>query len=110
MHRLHTGCVNCLTIHFDTSYPRLLIVNLRYDSKYTLKISATYTFIVFLVLTILLTALPDSLRVVKTLTGLLAFTARASFITRWLRRVPVRRDEVRFLGLPIYTLLLSACN
>lgn len=41
-----------------------------------------------------------SFRVVYALTGDFAFTARASFTTRWLRRVPVRRGLVRFFGLP----------
>jgi hypothetical protein len=45
--------------------------------------------------------LPDSFFVVKTLTGLLALTALASFKTRWLRRVPVLRCDVRFFGCPI---------
>ena len=47
------------------------------------------------------TFLPDSRTVVRTRTGLLAFTARASFSTKWLRLVPVRRGLVRFLGFPI---------
>ena len=45
--------------------------------------------------------LPNSLRVVKALTGDLAFTCRASSTTMWLRRAPVARCDVRFLGLPI---------
>jgi len=45
--------------------------------------------------------MPVSLLVVRTLTADLAFTARASLSTKWLRRVPVRRGLVRFLGLPI---------
>lgn len=44
--------------------------------------------------------LPLSRRVVYARTGDLAFTLRANFTTRWLRRVPVRRGDVRFLGLP----------
>lgn len=39
--------------------------------------------------------------VVRALTGDLAFTWRAKLTTKWLRRVLVRRGEVRFLGLPI---------
>jgi hypothetical protein len=47
--------------------------------------------------------LADSRFVVRTFTGDLAFTFRASFKTRWLRRVPVLRGLVRFLGLPMGT-------
>lgn len=39
-------------------------------------------------------------RPICTLTGLLALTRRASFVTIWLRRMPVRRALVRFLGFP----------
>ena len=46
--------------------------------------------------------LPNSLRVVKALTGERPLTARANLITRWLRRMPVARCDVRFFGLPIY--------
>jgi hypothetical protein len=46
-------------------------------------------------------SLVDSFVVVKALTGDVALTFRASFKTRWLRRVPLRRGLVRFLGLPI---------
>ncbi|HSH31369.1 MAG TPA: hypothetical protein VK963_01745 [Candidatus Saccharimonadales bacterium] len=49
----------------------------------------------------------DSRRVVYALTGDLAFTALASFRTKWLRRMPVRRGLVRFFGLPIENKLLS---
>jgi hypothetical protein len=52
--------------------------------------------------------LPVSRRVVRALTGDLAFTLRASFSTKWLRRLRVRRGLVRFLGLPIQKLLLLA--
>ena len=45
--------------------------------------------------------LPDSRIVVKALIGDLPLTLRASLTTSWLRRVPVLRCEVRFLGLPI---------
>lgn len=44
--------------------------------------------------------LPDSRRVVYALTGDFAFTFRASSTNKWLRRVPVRRGLVRFLGFP----------
>src|SRR5581483_5195131 len=40
------------------------------------------------------------------LTGLLALTRRASLPTKWLRREPVRRELVRFLGLPNFKTLL----
>lgn len=50
--------------------------------------------------------LPNSLRVVKALTGDLAFTLRASLTTRWLRRDPVRLTVVRFFGFPITEMLL----
>jgi transposase InsO family protein len=43
---------------------------------------------------------PVSRRVVKALTGDLALTLRASFSTKWLRRVAVRRGDVRFFGFP----------
>jgi hypothetical protein len=43
----------------------------------------------------------DSRTVVRTLTGDLALTFRANVSTMWLRRVPVLRGLVRFLGLPI---------
>lgn len=42
-------------------------------------------------------------RPICTLTGLLALTRRASFDTMWLRRMPVRRALVRFLGFPTKT-------
>jgi hypothetical protein len=48
--------------------------------------------------------LPVSRLVVNAFTGLFAFTFRASFNTRWLRRLPVRRCVVRFLGLPNFSL------
>ena len=48
-----------------------------------------------------LSFLPVSRRVVRAFTGDLALTLRASSNTKWLRRVPVRRGDVRFLGLPI---------
>lgn len=43
----------------------------------------------------------DSREVVYAFTGDFAFTLRAKATTWWLRRVPVLRCEVRFLGLPI---------
>lgn len=43
----------------------------------------------------------DSRAVVYAFTGDFAFTERASLTTKWLRRVPVLRGLVRFLGLPI---------
>ena len=46
--------------------------------------------------------LPDSRLVVRTLTGEVALTARASLSRRWLRRRPVLRGLVCFLGCPIY--------
>lgn len=52
-------------------------------------------------LTVALSFLPDSRRVVNALTGLFALTARARSTTKWLRRAPVRLAEVRFLGLPM---------
>lgn len=48
----------------------------------------------------------DSLRVVKTFTGDLALTVRANLRPRWLRRKPVLREDVRFLGLPMCIKLL----
>lgn len=69
--------------------------------------NASQTFAGFLDdLTMLLRALPDSLRVVKTFIGLLALTALASSSTKWLRREPVRRADVLFLGLPMAKNLL----
>lgn len=50
--------------------------------------------------------MPDSLRVVKAFTGDDALTRRANLTTRWLRRDPVRRGVVRFLGLPILSIKL----
>ena len=35
-----------------------------------------------------------------TLTGLFTFTRLASLVTKWLRRIPVRLELVRFLGFP----------
>ena len=49
--------------------------------------------------------LPDSRRVVYALIGDLALTARANLTSKWLRRRPVRRGEVRFFGLPTVKLL-----
>jgi hypothetical protein len=54
----------------------------------------------------LTTSLALSRLVVNTLIGDFALTRRASFSTSWLRRVPVRRGLVRFLGLPIGVKLL----
>jgi hypothetical protein len=48
-----------------------------------------------------LAALLLSRTVVRTLTGDLLLTFRANFNAKWLRRVPVLRGLVRFLGLPI---------
>jgi hypothetical protein len=45
--------------------------------------------------------LPDCFVVVRALTGDFAFTARASFKTKWLRRIPVARALVRFFGFPM---------
>jgi hypothetical protein len=45
--------------------------------------------------------LADSRTVVRTLTGDLALTLRANSKTKWLRRVDVRRGDVRFFGFPI---------
>lgn len=50
---------------------------------------------------------PDSRRVVKALTGDFALTARANLTTKWLRRAPVARGLVRFLGLPMDILLAA---
>jgi hypothetical protein len=47
-----------------------------------------------------------SRRVVNALTGDLPLTLRANFKTKWLRRVPVRRGLVRFLGLPMVLKIL----
>ena len=55
----------------------------------------------YLLLSELESVLPLSRRVVKTLTGDFLLTARANSRTRWLRRAPVARGLVRFLGLPI---------
>ncbi len=46
----------------------------------------------------------------RTLTGDLLFTLRANVSTMWLRRVPVFRGLVRFLGLPISELSSSFLN
>lgn len=50
---------------------------------------------------VLVVLLPNSRRVVKALIGDFALTWRASLTTKWLRRAPVARCDVRFLGLPI---------
>ena len=71
------------------SYAKLL-------NGYGFSITQNYTYLADFV-----RRLPDSLGVVYALTGDLALTARASFTTKWLRRLPVRRGVVRFLGLPM---------
>ncbi len=51
---------------------------------------------------------PDSFLVVRTFTGDLPLTIRASFSTRWLRRRPVLRALVRFFGLPnVFSFVIS---
>jgi hypothetical protein len=74
------------------------IVKFRLQFQYTLPDRQAYT---ALLLILLLSFLPLSRRVVNALTGDLALTARANLRTKWLRRVPVRRADVRFFGLPI---------
>jgi hypothetical protein len=55
----------------------------------------------FAYLAVFASFLPDSRLVVNALTGDLALTARANLTTKWLRRLPVLRGVVRFLGLPM---------
>jgi hypothetical protein len=50
--------------------------------------------------------LPVSRLVVRTFTGDLPLTTRASLSTKWLRRKPVLRGLVCFFGLPIQKQLL----